>query len=137
MFSYMAGEAASKPFFYEVLGPSGVLAQAAMTATGRGVGTQSTRTKVHDITLCEQQHLDIISGPGGELYCWLSGSFTKYEYNFSQGGWPAPAPAAPPTPATPQLPTLQASETGRYLRLALQKYKHTLRQPLRSLTPRC
>jgi hypothetical protein len=136
-FDYPLAEAGIKPLFYEVSGPSGVIAQAAMIATGRGVGTQSTETKLHDITLCEQQHLDIISGPGGELYCWVPGTYTKYEYVFSQGGWPAPAVPTSPAPAAPELPTLGASESGRYVRLALQKYKHKLRQPFRSLTSRC
>ena len=113
---------ATTPFFYEVSGPSGVIAQAAMTVTVRDVGTEETSTKVHDITACERKHLDIISGPGGEEYCWESGSSTKTETVFSQGGWPAPAPPKPepqPEPA-PTYPALTRATAGHWVKIAVE-----------------
>jgi hypothetical protein len=85
---------ASKPLFYQLIGPSGVMAQGAWTEMDQPAGSEGTEHKNHNITECQRKHLDIISGPGGEQYCVEHGSYEKYNTTFAQGGWPA-APSQP------------------------------------------
>jgi hypothetical protein len=78
------------PFFYQVTGSSGIIAQAAMTATQTPVETGDS----HNLSPC------IDSGHGlrsenGELVCEQT---FGGQYSFSQSGWPAP-----PAPAEPQI----------------------------------
>ena len=116
------------PFFYQVSGPSGVIAQAAMTATFEQIHHVEPRTTHNnDVTQCEREHLDIRSGTNGELYCLgETESSVVYEYSFSQGGWPAPVPPEPepkPEPA-PTYPALTRATAGYWVKTAVEFHFH-------------
>lgn len=102
----------TKPFFYQVVGPSGVIAQAAMSVTQTPVETVHS----HNLSPC----LDSGSGlhsEGGELYCeqTVGGS-----YSFSDGGWPAPKTPATPTQPKPEYPALTKATAGLWVKTAVE-----------------
>jgi hypothetical protein len=103
-------ESKTTPFFYEVSGPSGVIAQAAVTAisyTDTGPPDIVTDIKSHDITECEREHLDIYA-ENGEVFCKKALTLTGGEYASFVGGWPAPQAPSPPTQTPKPKPKFEA-----------------------------
>jgi hypothetical protein len=98
----------AEPFFYQIVGPAGVIAQGAMTVTQKAAETVHS----HDLSPC------IDSGHGlhsenGELYCeqTLGGGDS-----FGEGGWPSPpmpAAAAKPKAKYPALTLLTATKWSK------------------------
>jgi len=77
------------PILLEVSGPSGLIAQEAFTivehyAAPEGGGSY----KVHDITECERQHLDIYA-ENGEVFCnkHFEVSPGALTWSIEMGGW--------------------------------------------------
>jgi hypothetical protein len=93
--------ARTTPFIYQVTGPSGVVAQAPMTATVTPPEEINQNTEIDRfINTCIDGSHELKSKEGGNLYCEVGGSVA-----YTPGGWPAPpveAPAATePTSSTP------------------------------------
>ena len=99
----------TKPFFYQVVGPSGVIAQAAMSVTQAAVETIHS----HDLSPCLDNGRGLHS-ENGELYCeqTIGGGDT-----FSDGGWPSPPTPTQPKPAYP--PLTQAT-AGLWVKTAVE-----------------
>ncbi len=109
--SLVGTEAKTIPILYEVAGPSGLLAQGAITAT-RHATREGTFVKDHDLTECEREHRDI-RAEHGELFCEKFTSSEGGTYSFSDG-WPAP-----PSPKA-RFPALTIHTAGAWSKTAVE-----------------
>jgi hypothetical protein len=92
------------PFMYQVTGPSGIIAQGAMTATFTPPEEIDQNREIDRfINICIDGNHELRSKNGGDLYCEVGGHI-----NYAAGGWPTPPPV-PPKP-NPELTGLRMCE---------------------------
>jgi hypothetical protein len=109
------------PFLYQVVGPSGIIAQRAMTVTAESAEQIDRRSRVDDyINICLDGRHEIYSKENGDLYCTSGGSIS-----WEAGGWPASKPLPRPKPKrAPEYARLSETNAAFYAKDTVRRYFH-------------